>query len=634
MEWEGEHDERRSSGTASTGRNRRYIFLAAVAACACAAVLVASTTSNNLGDTDDFALWRARGEAVELSMRMRGHDLTAPVAAAKASKAVAGKQTTASPHATKPAAPPKPVLSPEQIAKAKQEQEIWNSEQAMKKQLDDSVDKKGSTLWKQTVDVVHKNDPNAKLIHSLEPELSSKHGPHHAQSSKVVRHSDESWKERMKAELNSKVSTSMNHEWKTEESKEEAGFSKASKGSKAAETAQAHAAMPLKDMKHMLKSQLDTSVKSVVARAKQLEGFNSDKQLQKRLRAELDSKTKLQQKKMLELAKVKSHLKHDRSNLSGKVSRAQMVRAQLTKEMKEENAIRSQLDHAAKRQGQAMLHNEVTDQSKAATPHQLTRKELEKQLRARLSMHEKQQQQGGGGTGDKGKDKVLSAKKSLLHKALGGEKKLKPGEDLSAYLRHELNSADKTKQHALYKHSLQGNLLKRVEKMVVNKDQDVQSKNKAIQKAEMRLFTQSMHGAEQRAAQQSAQHQSSSDDDAILTKEKALLHKAMTLTHAPPKHTSSPAQQTEARVLSTEKKVMARTEKAAASQKEERPFATLHDEAANGVVHDMAHANARLSHSLGHTKALEEAKETEEEIKSARKRMIQDAQHDEDEAVE
>eukprot|EP00961_Rhodomonas_salina_P228491 3088010-Rhodomonas_salina.2 len=58
------------------------------------------------------------------------------------------------------------------------------------------------------------------------------------------------------------------------------------------------------------------------------------------------------------------------------------------------------------------------------------------------------------------------------------------------------------------------------------------------------------------------------------------------------------------------------------------------DAGRGGQVHDMAHANSRLTHSLGHTKALGMAKQASDEIKAERKRMVNEAQHDLNEAVE
>jgi len=567
-------------------------------------------------------------------MKMRGHDLTSP--AAKTSNAVPGKQTTASPHA-KPIAPPKPVYSPAQIAKQKREDEIWKSEQAMKKVLDASVEKKGSNLWKQTVDVVHKNDPNAKIIHSLE--VSAQHGPSHAPKATTDRSphpatSDSSMAAAMKKDLDSKVGTDIHSQWKTDQKKEQAGFSKTTKAFKVAETAQAHSSMPLGDMKHILKNQLDNSVSSVVKRAKQLQSFNSDKQLKARLKAELDSKTKIKQKKLLQLEALKNHLHHERHGLSGKVTRAEKVREQLTKEMKEENAIRSQLDKSAKKQGQAMLHKSISNKgSKSVKPHKLTKADLENQLRAQLRGHEKQTAQRAS--------KVAEAKHSLLKKALANGNQLKPGGGLEKYLRNQLETSDHHRASKLYQHSVQGNLLKRVEKMVVNKDQSITSKNKAIQQAEMRLFKESMHGAERREAEHHAQQANSKDDDAILTKERSLLHKAMQLQPkaAEPKAVTEAATK-EDQVMNTENKIMAKTmhsvTKSAASAKAKpfQPFAHLHALEDNGVVHDMAHANSRLTHSLGHTKALGMAKQASDEIKAERKRMVNEAQHDLNEAVE
>jgi len=135
-------------------------------------------------------------------------------------------------------------------------------------------------------------------------------------------------------------------------------------GGHTADAARAHASMKIQSMKKMLQSQLDTSVKSVVDRAKQLGTFSNSAQLEKRLKAELDQKAKKQQKELLQsqsaAESASQSLHSERKKLSSKMSRAQAVRDQLTKEMREENAIRRQLNMAANAQGKKMLHDAIT----------------------------------------------------------------------------------------------------------------------------------------------------------------------------------------------------------------------------------------------------------------------------------
>ena len=129
-------------------------------------------------------LWGGRGEAISLSQRMRGHDLThgpqlpqhhthghvpvSPHAAPPPSGAssASGKVPPAGKAAHK-APPPPPPLTAAQKAKIERENEIWKTEQAMKAKLDKSDEAKGNRLWQQTVAVVHKHDPNAALIAKL-----------------------------------------------------------------------------------------------------------------------------------------------------------------------------------------------------------------------------------------------------------------------------------------------------------------------------------------------------------------------------------------------------------------------------------------------------------------------------------
>ena len=145
--------------------------------------------------------------AVELSMRMRGHDLTGkgPKASSSGHKSTEVR-STASPHASSPVHQPSAVNAAPHKGGGDQ---LWRTEQAMKKQLDADTTEKSGSLWKQTVDIVHKSDPNAKFIQESfgGQHVSTAHGPHHAKAgaSARLRQKSMSMKARLKQELNAKV---------------------------------------------------------------------------------------------------------------------------------------------------------------------------------------------------------------------------------------------------------------------------------------------------------------------------------------------------------------------------------------------------------------------------------------------
>lgn len=160
-----------------------------------------------IGGSEDVTV-----RAVELSMRMRGHDILMTHSPAVSHGHEAGKEThtTASPHSSSPQHPTHSHPASQHMSK--RGEEIWKTEQAMKRQLDDAVSLKGGSLWKQTVDMVHKTDPNAKLISSFDDQDHSdtpslQHGPHHARPGFVSRMKSKSssMKARLERELNDKV---------------------------------------------------------------------------------------------------------------------------------------------------------------------------------------------------------------------------------------------------------------------------------------------------------------------------------------------------------------------------------------------------------------------------------------------
>jgi hypothetical protein len=152
----------------------------------------------------------SENSAVELSMRMRGHDLTG-----KGAKSLAGAHpavqvhSTASPHASSPMREVPKSSSSQQHAKPSSADQLWKTEQAMKKQLDADTTEKSGSLWEQTVDIVHKSDPNAKFIQESfgKQAVSHVHGPHHAKAGAAsrLRTKSLSMKARLKQELNEKV---------------------------------------------------------------------------------------------------------------------------------------------------------------------------------------------------------------------------------------------------------------------------------------------------------------------------------------------------------------------------------------------------------------------------------------------
>eukprot|EP00960_Hanusia_phi_P006439 184576-Hanusia_phi.AAC.1 len=312
-----------------------------------------------------------------LSMKLRSHDVEA-----------IGSRHSAVPHpSSSPHAPVSPVhthlkaraahansrkLSAKQLKEQREEEEIWKTEQAMKAQLNQETNERQGKLWHQTVAVVHAHDPNAKLIAKLEPKdgvVKSK-GPAEEEGKQTSRGRAEkgvssSTQNLLKDQLDKSLKSKMANSFSSIQTSEQQKLSKTTRDSKLAETAEAHAKMARSDIAKMLKNQLDSSVKEEISRAKQLSSFNSNSQLEARLKAELDSKAKEQQKKMLEQSS-KPSMYHARKKLSGSVERAERIRDQLTRKMKEEDAIRSQLNQATKEKEKELWKDQTEGKKPAA----------------------------------------------------------------------------------------------------------------------------------------------------------------------------------------------------------------------------------------------------------------------------
>lgn len=214
-------------------RERRGLTAVALIAAVFGMVLVASQVGT-WGGVNDGELGAGGGAwldpmtstPVTLEERgRRGPDL------GKAPHPAGDKHTTASPHAGGPMKTVQAIAQSTkddtlEVAKAKigavlpkQGSEIWRTEQAMKKQLDDDTQSKGGNLWKQTMHIVDKNDPNAQVLSSFNSRQGSsssssqstptsmRHGPHHAKAGAEhrLRTKSMTMKQRLEKELNAKV---------------------------------------------------------------------------------------------------------------------------------------------------------------------------------------------------------------------------------------------------------------------------------------------------------------------------------------------------------------------------------------------------------------------------------------------
>ena len=175
---------------ASDGAIARVVTAARVArvgVALCMAVLAAVLAANAVSER-----WRSAGSwggGVVLSRRMRGHDLAGGQGAAASH---APGHTPVSGHAVHtPSAAPGGAAAPKGPAAAQggphgaagakakapltaaekekiaEQKALWRTEQTMKAKLDESDAAKENRLWRQTLSIVHKHDPNAALIAKL-----------------------------------------------------------------------------------------------------------------------------------------------------------------------------------------------------------------------------------------------------------------------------------------------------------------------------------------------------------------------------------------------------------------------------------------------------------------------------------
>jgi hypothetical protein len=526
--------------------------------------------------------------------------------------------------------------TPQELAKERSEAELWKTEQAMKNELDVQTAHKSGKLWENTVNIVHRTDPSAKLISKLNPNDAAVHEVKKAISLKRVENKPESMGSRLKAELDEKTKNEMGELEAKTVAIQKQGLDQAAHESKVAETADAHKSMPLGDMKKMLTSQLDNSVQHVVQRAKQLQGFSSNSQLEKRLKSELDAKTEAQEKQLLKSQGVKRSLVLARRKLNGRVSRAAKVRMQLSKEMREEDAIRKQLDMRAAKAGKVMLKREI---SGSGTPlngkgHGESREALEAALRNRLESRAQQ---------------IL---KSSPHHSSG--KATVDEHHLQDYLRQQLDASDKSTQKQLYRRTLKGNLLKGM-----NRHTPAAMRARQLHAAALRLFKTSLQrsrrGALKPAEDQAAARQSPDVHSATVQLMKEAL--ARSGGHEPFEglhrreaiESRAAAAQQQSRGLDVHTALERVMESSLERAKGVRPFAKLHPAGSDDlVVHDMANANRESTLRagglerrgkldalvLGHYAELQRADATAEMIQHARSKTVHQAEQEEERAVE
>jgi len=203
---------------------------------------------------------------------------------------------------------------------------------------------------------------------------------------------------------------------------------------------------------------------------------------------------------------------------------------------------------------------------------------------------------------------------------------------------------------------VKNSLLRGVEKLVASKKASVQSQNSAIHQAEMRLFKNSMRGAEkaERRAGESTGKSGKVNAGKLFTNERDLLDSALkldskSLDHTTSSSSSSSSSSSTSSAKSTNQALHGKVMKASLQQgaKILKPFADLHLHDSDGV-HDMAHANSRaidmmsggankvpsILRSLGHEKDLETADHLDRSLAKSRESTVKQATRDEEEAVE
>jgi hypothetical protein len=382
--------------------------------------------------------------------------------------------------------------TPKELAKEKAEAELWKTEQAMKKELDAQTAHKSGKLWQHTVHIVHRTDPSAKLISKLAPDEASG-DIKKALSLKRVESKPDTIKSRLKAELDAKTKNDMGRIEDKTVALQKQGLDRVAHESKVAETATAHKAMPLSDMKKMLTSQLDASVNHDVKHGSSIKASV----LEKRLKDELDAKTQEQEKKLLQSQNAKRSLVLTRRKLHGRVVRAAKVRQQLSKEMAEENAIRKQLDLRAEKAGKRMLRSEMSGSTPDAKRRSrgASREALEAALRKRLETRTRQilkSRRRGAPRAAQGKPDGMEKE---VRARLDSAKKDGHPFHLQDYLRNQLDASDASTQKQLYRKTVQGNLIKR---MHTHGSAKAAARARALHAAAMRLFKASMRRSERR----------------------------------------------------------------------------------------------------------------------------------------
>ena len=612
--------------------------------------------------------------------------------ASKKGNVISSSKLSSAVNSRSPATSASVKETPQELAKEKSESELWKTEQAMKNELDAQTAHKSGALWQNTVNIVHRTDPSAKLISKLSPKAAVAEDVKRAISLKRVETKPETMDSRLKAELDQKTQSDMGQLEAKTVAIQKQGLDRIAHESKVAETADAHKSMPLGDMKKMLTSQLDNSVNNVVKRAKQLQSFSSNSQLEKRLKAELDAKTEAQEEKLLKSQGVKRSLVLARRKLHGRVARAAKVRIQLSKEMREENAIRKQLDMRAEKAGKRMLQHEISGKSAPVNNrvHGASREALEAALRKRLESRAQQILKSAPQHDDPSKTAADAA----------------DAHHLQDYLRNQLDASDKTTQKQLYRRTVQGSLLKGM-----NRRSPAIMRARQLHAAALRLFKASMlrskskdAGAQQPKPLDIAQERRLLDQSARpadkataeLMKETlqraghhepfAGLHQheeeeqrqAAAVKPPPDVHTATVELMKEALERSGGRKPFAGLHRREAIEsrvaavrqshavdvhtalervmesslqraKGVHPFADLHPATAgDAVVHDMANANREstlraggLARSgkldavvLGHYAELQDADATAEMIRHARTKTVHEAEQEEEQAVE
>ena len=159
---------------------------------------------------------------------------------------------------------------------------------------------------------------------------------------------------------------------------------------------------------------------------------------------------------MLQAETARKRLRMKRKKLAGNMLRALKVREQLTKQMKEENTIRSQLDKQAAQKGEQMLEKKTGAGKAPLKPQELSKHELMDDMRA--SLRKEEEHKMAHNTKSKSAHEDSNAPVSL--------KKLSAQPHMEAYLRKELDSASARKKDKMYSKSVKNSLLRGVEKLV------------------------------------------------------------------------------------------------------------------------------------------------------------------------